>query len=365
MEKISEDVQKSLNIFLSEVKTKYESLATDYRSKQEESENQNTNEDLLLVSQDDLCRLIAQIQHQKTPPPKVKATKTMAPARATDALKEELKQTRQQLQNSLAELSYLKKHCETAVSECQQEKQDNIQLRQEVEVLSQQLSQQSEYCSGLGSACCTLLWRVSKNEDTIQSILIGSKIEEFLALVSSTLNTYVITYKLDWPDLNSEESQFVHALCGITTNIVASAFGREFLITSPQGRQLVDTYIVVLEEAPSGKSARLKNLILIALNNMSINQNGIKYLSSKRGIIKLLAWILQEKVATENQAFYFHTLRLIQCLISVESNLNMIHELEELPKHIMQHLQTYKNRLIREFAQEVSADIQNHIHRKQ
>lgn len=35
----------------------------------------------------------------------------------------ELKQTRQQLQNSLAELSYLKKHCETAVSECQQEKQ--------------------------------------------------------------------------------------------------------------------------------------------------------------------------------------------------------------------------------------------------
>lgn len=155
----------------------------------------------------------------------------------------ELKQTRQQLQNSLAELSYLKTRCETAVSECQQEKQvkieerestrkekgrlrkkrfcnflkrldfryytlmdtvtkslkknlslhsnfqdtgllvmidwsvlqDNIQLRQEVEVLSQQLSQQSEYCSGLGSACCTLLWRVSKNEDTIQSILIGVK----------------------------------------------------------------------------------------------------------------------------------------------------------------------------------------------
>ena len=42
----------------------------------------------------------------------------------------ELKQTRQQLQNSLAELSYLKKHCETAVSECQQEKQVKIEERE-------------------------------------------------------------------------------------------------------------------------------------------------------------------------------------------------------------------------------------------
>jgi hypothetical protein len=38
--------------------------------------------------------------------------------------------------------------------------------------LTQQLSQQSDYCSNLGSACCTLLWRVSKNEESLQSILV-------------------------------------------------------------------------------------------------------------------------------------------------------------------------------------------------
>jgi len=46
-------------------------------------------------------------------------------------------------------------------------------LKCEVQELTQQLSQQSDYCSSLGSACCTLLWRVSKNEESIQSILVG------------------------------------------------------------------------------------------------------------------------------------------------------------------------------------------------
>ena len=39
--------------------------------------------------------------------------------------------------------------------------------------MSQQLSQQAEYCSSMGAACCTLLWRVSRHEDCIHSILSG------------------------------------------------------------------------------------------------------------------------------------------------------------------------------------------------
>lgn len=45
-----------------------------------------------------------------------------------------------------------------------------------------------------------------------------SKVEEFLTLVSNTLNSYVITYKSEWPGGESEESQFVHALCGVITS---------------------------------------------------------------------------------------------------------------------------------------------------
>ena len=43
----------------------------------------------------------------------------------------------------------------------------------EVNELSQQLSQQAEYCFSMGAACCTLLWRVSRHEDCIHTILSG------------------------------------------------------------------------------------------------------------------------------------------------------------------------------------------------
>uniref|UniRef100_A0A8W8HLQ4 Heat shock factor 2-binding protein n=1 Tax=Magallana gigas TaxID=29159 RepID=A0A8W8HLQ4_MAGGI len=373
MEKFSDDIQKTLNNFIIDVKKKNEYLPEDEERSKEgkrvedatDSKIEAKSSELMSVSQSDLCMLVADIRNQlrkNSPKPKV-SPGTGPQARVTESLREELKQTRQQIQNDLAEISYLRTRCETAVTECQQEKQENIRLRHEVEVLTQQLSQQSEYCSGLGAACCTLLWRVSRSEDTIQSILIGSKVEEFLTLVSNTLNSYVITYKSDWPGMDSDESQFVHGLCGVITNIAASAFGRDFLITNPRGRQLVDTFISVLEEAPHGKSARLKNLILMALYNLSINQNGIKYLSSKRGIIKLLAWLLQEEVATENQV---NSLRLVQSLISVESNLNLIHQLlEELPRHVLQELEKDKNREIREFAREISSDIQSQVRHEQ
>ena len=43
----------------------------------------------------------------------------------------------------------------------------------EVNDLQQQLSQQADYCTSMGAACCTLLWRVSRQEDSIHSILSG------------------------------------------------------------------------------------------------------------------------------------------------------------------------------------------------
>ncbi|XP_062612461.1 heat shock factor 2-binding protein-like isoform X2 [Saccostrea cucullata] len=358
---------ETLSKFVLEIKTKYESLINDwktYKNDKKEEESAKEDEDLLLVSSDDLSRLVTEVQQRETVPPKPQATRSSAASlHATEKLKEELKQCRQQIQNDMAEISYLRTRCETAVAECQQEKQENIRLRHDVDSLTQQLSQQSEYCSSLGSACCTLLWRVSKNENTIQSILVGSKVEEFLTLISNTLNSYVMTYKSDWPDSKSEESQFVHALCGVITNIAACAFGRDFLINNPCGLQVIDTYINVLEQAPNGKSARLKNLIMMALYNISINQKGIKYLSSKRGLIKLLAWLLQDETATENQV---NTLRLIQSLISVDYSLNIIHELlEELPKPVLQELGVDKNKEIRELVKDITDDIQHQVRHEQ
>ncbi|XP_048732511.2 heat shock factor 2-binding protein-like isoform X1 [Ostrea edulis] len=363
---INKESENTLSHFVSEVNTKHDSILASWEKYREENiEHQNSAQDLLLVSRDDLSRLVIEIQKltTKSTKPKSAAGRAAASLHATETLKDEIKQIRQQNQSNLTEISYLRTRCETAVAECQLEKQENIRLRHKVDLLTQQLSQQSEYCSSLGSACCTLLWRVSRNEDTIQSILIGRKVEEFLTLVSNTLSSYVMTYKSDWPDVKSDESQFVHALCGIITNIAASAFGRDFLINNPHGCLLIDTYIIVLEEAPTGKSSRLKNLILMGLYNVSINQSGIKYLSSKRGMMKLLAWLLQDEVATENQV---NTLKLIQSMMSVDGSLNIIHELlEELPQSVLQEFQSDKNREIRELAKEIFSDIQNHVRHEQ
>ena len=46
-------------------------------------------------------------------------------------------------------------------------------VQNELRELKEVLTQQADYCSSMGSACCMLLWRVSRHEDCIQSILSG------------------------------------------------------------------------------------------------------------------------------------------------------------------------------------------------
>lgn len=38
---------------------------------------------------------------------------------------------------------------------------------------NQQMGDQSEYCSSMGAAVCTLLWRVSRQQESITSLLGG------------------------------------------------------------------------------------------------------------------------------------------------------------------------------------------------
>ena len=39
--------------------------------------------------------------------------------------------------------------------------------------MNQQMGDQSEYCSSMGAAVCTLLWRVSRQQDSVASLLGG------------------------------------------------------------------------------------------------------------------------------------------------------------------------------------------------
>ncbi len=50
---------------------------------------------------------------------------------------------------------------------------EKLSLKADLSAAQQQLCQQSEYCAKMGAACCTLLWRVSQQQDTIAPILVG------------------------------------------------------------------------------------------------------------------------------------------------------------------------------------------------
>jgi hypothetical protein len=50
------------------------------------------------------------------------------------------------------------------------------------------------------------------------NFLFQSQVDEFLQLVSSTLQSYHATYTDGLPGETSEEAQFVLALCGIITS---------------------------------------------------------------------------------------------------------------------------------------------------
>ncbi|ESP04797.1 hypothetical protein LOTGIDRAFT_229909 [Lottia gigantea] len=313
--------------------------------------------DYVLVHKDDLSQLATEITQLRQTLPKVIDKKYISSFGKLEALEQELESLKKS-KELLEKESYLwKTRCETAITESQIEKQETLQLRCDLQDLSQQLSQQSDYCSSLGAACCTLLWRVSRKEEGIEAILTGTKVDEFFSIVTSTLDGYLAAYKDDWPSEPSDETNFILALCGTITNIAASAYGRNFIITNLNGRQLIDTFSMFIAEAPVKKSSVLKNLILMCLYNISINQKGLKYLTSKPDIMSLLTWHLQEESDDENR---LNTLRIIQSLISDDNNINIIHQLQELlPTSYLHQLASDRDKNIQDIALEIIMDLRN------
>ena len=49
----------------------------------------------------------------------------------------------------------------------------------QVNELTRQLAQQTEYCASMGAACATLLWRVSRRDDAVESLLSGVSLSVF------------------------------------------------------------------------------------------------------------------------------------------------------------------------------------------
>ena len=94
-------------------------------------------------------------------------------------------------------------------------------------------------------------------------------IVKFLDFVSRSLNSFVENYKEGRKlDNSSDEYALGLAICGIITNIAATALGREFLVAKEAGKKVIDALIDWLSEMPAHHGDQIKNLILKAIYNI-------------------------------------------------------------------------------------------------
>ncbi|KAL8568769.1 hypothetical protein ACOMHN_003174 [Nucella lapillus] len=298
----------------------------------------------------ELKTLTTKLQH--TLPAVLRSGVTAAATVAT--LQHDVSMSQKKTTELTAECLQWKNKWTTVTSDCQKEKQEVSELQKEVAQLWEQLNQQSEFSSSLGAATATLLWRVSRNQDSIAALLGGSQVEEFLGLTCSTINSYVEAYHNDWPSEDTNESRFILALCGTVTNIGASAYGRDYLMGSESGHRLVDAFLAFISQAPLHKSAKIKSLMLMGIYNLSINQKGVQYLLSKPGTLSLLAWHLKEETNTENR---INTLRLLQSIVAECDSNTSAQFLQPIPRDTLKTLSSDRNKQVADLAFDLVADL--------
>ncbi|XP_023932960.1 heat shock factor 2-binding protein-like [Lingula anatina] len=355
MDKVVAELAQTVLSLSKQVKSNLVAVAEEWEDIKRNTAGQDqTNKDAVTVSRKDLTALKRQVRMLQQNLPKVLDNDFKSAYSQLAVAEEDMNTLRTENEEAHAERQHWQARYETLLAECELEKQEKFKLHQEIQALTAELSQQSEYCAGMGSAACTLLWRVSQCEESIQSILAGSKSQEFLDMACTTLDSFLATYREDIPQGQTEEVHFVCALCGIITNITASSYGREFLISKKQ--DVVDTFVNVLSEAPNKYIwTRIKNLMLMTLYNISINEKGLKYLSNKTGLMGLLAWLLRDERETENQV---NALRVIQSLTCDKKNIRVLNEARDmLSLEYLQECAAAKNTVLRILSAEVMADL--------
>lgn len=236
---------------------------------------------------------------------KAKAAQTMT------AMKEQMAQEQERL---MQECAHLQCRLEAAQAECQKEREEKLLLREQLWQSGTELQQQADFCSGLGSATCSLLWSCSSREDTIIVWLADQpKLQPFVVLAAQTLESFVHSLgedvKVQTEDPNSQEHKFVLAVAGTITNIAAVTNGRDFLASS--AHVLLDTLIRSLEMMKPGAFPKLKVLMLMALYNVSISVKGLKYMVKNPGLLSVTWKLLEER----DWEVCLHSLRLLQSLV--------------------------------------------------
>ncbi|KAK7871596.1 hypothetical protein R5R35_001789 [Gryllus longicercus] len=224
-------------------------------------------------------------------------------------------------------------------------------LQNDMYKMRNQLQHQSQFCASLGAVLGNLIWKASRIPQVVDMLLSGNKMGDFLNIVNGTLVSFIETYDSHMPGQCADESQFIMSMCGIITNIAASPAGRQFLVTNPTGKELLDMFVRVLPRIPCPSGNCLKRLILMALYNISINQYGLNYLQEKKDILPAITSNLHCECANDLRIM---SLRLLQSITYEISTLKLLEEIEEtIPFEIIDEMIASDDAEAKPVAQEI------------
>ncbi|XP_020612538.1 heat shock factor 2-binding protein-like [Orbicella faveolata] len=319
------------------------------------------------VSRADVDQLVTEIMQVKEFLPKVLNADLLGVYSKLDHCEQELeiseaenKKLRKELEQMKtqydSDMEVLKKRYDSLLEDCERYREEKYGLKCQLSELSQQMGDQSEYCSSMGAAVCTLLWRVSRQQHSVTSLLGGNKAEEFLQITARTVESYFDSFGEEDEKETSEEFQFVLALTGTITNMAAATQGRDFLVTKDSGRVLIDTFITVLSVSAVGKNVKMRNLILMALYNISINLSGLQYIIKKQGILDNLMQVIREESDSELR---LNAARLLQSVVMEPSSLTS-DALDSISLPVLQNLSRSAKGELRDILHEALSDLQSY-----
>ncbi|XP_063810708.1 heat shock factor 2-binding protein, partial [Pseudophryne corroboree] len=241
-------------------------------------------QDFVLVKRKDVERLTTEVMQMREFLPQILNQELLENVQRLEAAEIAL-------ETKELDCAHINSRLEVSQGEYLQAKEENLSLAVQLNDLREHSLQQSEYCTRLGSALCTLLWGVSNRDETVRSILTMDKAEEFFSLASHTVSSFVESLSGQQPpEEDAEESRFVLGLAGTVTNVAAVPCGRDFLISSC--KELMEKWFHLLGKMALGSCSRLRVLILMSLYNVSINRSGLLWLSQCAGIIPQLQILL-------------------------------------------------------------------------
>ncbi|XP_075436708.1 heat shock factor 2-binding protein [Ascaphus truei] len=259
----------------------------------------------------DLERLTTEVMQMRDFLPRILSAELVENMQRLEQAESALEQKEQELEQLRMESEHFRSRLEVALSDCVREKEEKLGAVSQQSALEQQLVQQAEYCTHMGSALCNLLWGASNKEEVVRSMLGGDKAAPFCVLAAQTLQSFagsLGTEKLPQGE-ESDGEQFVLGLTGIITNVAAVPCGREFLVTSCT--DLLDMLMQLLGEFRAGTCTRLRVLMLMSLYNISINMKALTYISDKSGFLSQLSCLLNDP----DPEVCLHTLRLFQSVV--------------------------------------------------